>query len=85
MKIAIIYNGIGIAKEYMDRIFGHGFTTRKDGHCFGLQAVRWPPPSGALTGLAKDPAGEPNSRLNCLLQKNHRSTPRNIQQVALQS
>ena len=38
MKIAIIDNGIGIPKENMDRIFGHGFTTRKDGHGFGLHS-----------------------------------------------
>jgi two-component system, sensor histidine kinase ChiS len=38
MRIAIIDNGIGIPKEHMDRIFGHGFTTRKDGHGFGLHS-----------------------------------------------
>jgi two-component system NtrC family sensor kinase len=38
MKIAIIDNGIGIPKENIDRIFGHGFTTRKDGHSFGLHS-----------------------------------------------
>ena len=38
MKIAIIDNGIGIPKENMDRIFGHGFTTRKEGHGFGLHS-----------------------------------------------
>jgi CheY-like chemotaxis protein/anti-sigma regulatory factor (Ser/Thr protein kinase) len=42
MKIAIIDNGIGIPTENLVRIFGHGFTTRKDGHGFGLH-------SGALT------------------------------------
>jgi two-component system, sensor histidine kinase ChiS len=38
IRIAIIDNGIGIPKENMDRIFGHGFTTRKEGHGFGLHS-----------------------------------------------
>ena len=29
-------NGVGIAAENMARIFAHGFTTRRDGHGFGL-------------------------------------------------
>jgi signal transduction histidine kinase len=31
-------NGIGIAEENLQRIFQHGFTTRKDGHGFGLHS-----------------------------------------------
>lgn len=31
-------NGIGIAPENLTRIFGHGFTTKKDGHGFGLHS-----------------------------------------------
>ena len=31
-------NGIGIAPENRSRIFNHGFTTRKDGHGFGLHS-----------------------------------------------
>jgi signal transduction histidine kinase len=31
-------NGIGIAAENLTRIFGHGFTTKKDGHGFGLHS-----------------------------------------------
>jgi signal transduction histidine kinase len=31
-------NGIGIAPENLGRIFQHGFTTRKDGHGFGLHS-----------------------------------------------
>jgi PAS domain S-box-containing protein len=34
--IAVIDNGIGIPPENLTRIFNHGFTTRKDGHGFGL-------------------------------------------------
>lgn len=38
VKISVIDNGIGIAPENLARIFGHGFTTRKDGHGFGLHS-----------------------------------------------
>ena len=31
-------NGIGIREENMERLFTHGFTTRKDGHGFGLHS-----------------------------------------------
>ena len=36
VKISVVDNGIGIAPENLTRIFAHGFTTRKDGHGFGL-------------------------------------------------
>lgn len=36
IDISIIDNGIGIPPENLSRIFNHGFTTRKDGHGFGL-------------------------------------------------
>ena len=36
--IEVADNGMGILAENMTRIFGHGFTTRKDGHGFGLHA-----------------------------------------------
>ncbi len=32
----IIDQGIGMGPDIMDRIFSHGFTTKKDGHGFGL-------------------------------------------------
>jgi len=32
-------NGIGIAAENLTRIFSHGFTTRKNGHGFGLHSA----------------------------------------------
>jgi signal transduction histidine kinase len=31
-------NGVGIPPENIERIFTHGFTTRKDGHGFGLHS-----------------------------------------------
>jgi len=47
--IKVIDNGIGIPPENLTKIFSHGFTTRKDGHGFGLH-------SSALA--AKQMAGE---------------------------
>ncbi|MDI1315597.1 ATP-binding protein [Prosthecobacter sp.] len=38
VKIKVIDNGAGIAPENLTRIFQHGFTTRKDGHGFGLHS-----------------------------------------------
>jgi len=48
VSISVMDNGIGIPPENMTRIFNHGFTTRKDGHGFGLH-------SGALA--AKEMGG----------------------------
>ena len=36
--IAVTDNGVGIPPENLTRIFNHGFTTRKDGHGFGLHS-----------------------------------------------
>lgn len=36
VKISVADNGIGIAPANLARIFNHGFTTKKDGHGFGL-------------------------------------------------
>jgi PAS domain S-box-containing protein len=38
VNISVIDNGVGIPAENLTRIFGHGFTTRKDGHGFGLHS-----------------------------------------------
>ena len=48
IKISVIDNGVGIQPQDMTRIFNHGFTTRKNGHGFGLH-------SGALA--ARDMGG----------------------------
>jgi PAS domain S-box-containing protein len=38
VRITVRDNGIGIAPENLSRIFAHGFTTKKDGHGFGLHS-----------------------------------------------
>jgi len=38
VQIQIQDNGVGIAPENLNRIFAHGFTTKQDGHGFGLHS-----------------------------------------------
>jgi signal transduction histidine kinase len=38
MLIEVIDTGVGIPPENLERIFSHGFTTRKEGHGFGLHS-----------------------------------------------
>jgi len=38
IRISVIDNGAGIPPENLVRIFNHGFTTRKEGHGFGLHS-----------------------------------------------
>jgi len=49
VAISVVDNGVGIAPENLTRIFNHGFTTRAEGHGFGLH-------SGALA--ARDMGGK---------------------------
>jgi C4-dicarboxylate-specific signal transduction histidine kinase len=39
VQLAIEDNGVGIAPEHLTRVFAHGFTTKKDGHGFGLHSA----------------------------------------------
>jgi len=36
LRIEVVDNGVGIAPENLERLFTQGFTTKKDGHGFGL-------------------------------------------------
>ncbi len=38
IHLSVIDNGVGIPPENLTRIFAHGFTTRKNGHGFGLHS-----------------------------------------------
>jgi len=38
VRITLADNGVGIDSEHLTRIFNHGFTTKKDGHGFGLHS-----------------------------------------------
>jgi signal transduction histidine kinase len=38
VRISVIDNGVGIAAQNLTRIFNHGFTTRANGHGFGLHS-----------------------------------------------
>ncbi len=38
VTLDVIDNGVGIASENLDKIFSHGFTTKPDGHGFGLHS-----------------------------------------------
>lgn len=52
VRIEVADNGIGIGPEDLTRVFSHGFTTRKDGHGFGLHsgALAAKEMGGSLTG-----------------------------------
>jgi signal transduction histidine kinase len=53
INIVVTDNGVGIPSENLNRIFNHGFTTRQQGHGFGLH-------SGALA--AREMGGKLTAR-----------------------
>jgi signal transduction histidine kinase len=38
VSLAVEDSGVGLPPENLTRIFGHGFTTKADGHGFGLHS-----------------------------------------------
>lgn len=59
VEVSVIDNGVGIPAENLTRIFNHGFTTRKDGHGFGLHsgALAAQELGGALMAQSAGPGG----------------------------
>lgn len=57
VSISVADHGVGIPAENLTRIFEHGFTTRQDGHGFGLHsgALAAREMSGRLTGSSDGP------------------------------
>ncbi|HEX9045914.1 MAG TPA: HAMP domain-containing sensor histidine kinase, partial [Verrucomicrobiae bacterium] len=57
IEISVIDNGVGIPAAHLTRIFNHGFTTRKDGHGFGLHssALAAKEMGGLLTAYSEGP------------------------------
>ncbi len=55
--VEVIDNGVGIARDHLTRIFQHGFTTKPDGHGFGLHssALAAQELGGALTVHSEGP------------------------------
>jgi PAS domain S-box-containing protein len=57
VSIEVTDNGIGIAQENLTRVFAHGFTTRREGHGFGLHsgALAAKEMGGSLIGKSAGP------------------------------
>ncbi len=57
LRIEVVDNGIGIARRDIARIFAHGYTTKKDGHGFGLHgsALMAKEMGGSLTAHSDGP------------------------------
>jgi C4-dicarboxylate-specific signal transduction histidine kinase len=57
VSLRITDNGIGIAQENLNRIFNHGFTTKEQGHGFGLHAsaIAAHEMGGSLTAYSEGP------------------------------
>jgi C4-dicarboxylate-specific signal transduction histidine kinase len=57
VRVEVRDNGMGIAQELLTSIFQHGFTTREDGHGFGLHssALAAQELGGTLTAHSEGP------------------------------
>jgi PAS domain S-box-containing protein len=75
VKISVIDNGVGIPAENMTRIFNHGFTTRKNGHGFGLHsgALATKEIGGNLTVFSEGPGRGATFTLELPIQQKGKS------------
>ncbi len=57
VRIDVEDNGMGIAQDTLEKIFSHGFTTKKSGHGFGLHscALAARDLGGSLTAASDGP------------------------------
>ena len=71
IKISVIDNGVGIPVENLTQIFGHGFTTRKEGHGFGLHssALAAKEMGGSLTAFSEGPGQGATFTLDLPMQR----------------
>lgn len=70
VNILVKDNGIGIAPENLTRIFSHGFTTKRDGHGFGLHsgALAAKEMGGSLSAFSEGPGTGASFTLELPLQ-----------------
>ena len=71
VRIAVTDNGVGIPPENMTRIFNHGFTTRRNGHGFGLHsgALAAKEMGGAITVHSEGPGAGSTFTLELPLER----------------
>jgi PAS domain S-box-containing protein len=77
VQIEVGDNGIGIAPENLARVFAHGFTTRPDGHGFGLHsgALAAKELGGSLTVQSAGPGHGATFTLELPLKRDRPPTP----------
>jgi signal transduction histidine kinase len=76
VSVEVADNGVGIEREHLTQIFEHGFTTKKDGHGFGLHssALAAKELGGTLTAYSEGPGCGATFRLELPLQIEGRAT-----------
>lgn len=75
VHVSVTDNGVGIRSEHRTRIFEHGFTTRRDGHGFGLHsgAIAAKEMGGNLTVHSDGPGRGATFTLSLPLLQEHRT------------